>query len=230
MVKEGFYFGLPPLVLGGVAFLANWTIPGVLLVCLAAFVFSFFRDPERPIPAEPGAVVSPADGRVVVVTDEENAGRAGKRISIFLAIWNVHVNRAPAAGTITKLEYRPGKFLAAMRERASLENEQNVIALSTKAGEITFKQIAGLIARRVVCWKKVGDRVARGERIGLVRFGSRVDLWVPKDAEILVALGDNVKGGSSVVARWPRKTVVRRGNADAGAEVDVNFAGTGKRA
>jgi phosphatidylserine decarboxylase len=225
MVKEGFYFGVPPLVLGGAAFLVNWNIAGILLVAFAAFAFSFFRDPERRIPAAQGAVVSPADGRVVVVTDEENAGQVGKRISIFLAIWNVHVNRAPAAGTITKLEYRPGKFLAAMRERASLENEQNIITLSTDAGEIAFKQIAGLIARRVVCWKKPGDRVARGERIGLVRFGSRVDLWVPKDAEILVALGDNVKGGSSVVARWPGKPVEQRGNAEARAEVEENLAG-----
>ena len=230
MVKEGFYFGLPPLVLGGAAFLIHLTLPGILLVGLAAFVFLFFRDPERWIPAEPGAVVSPADGRVVVVKDEEDAGRAGKRISIFLAIWNVHVNRAPAAGTITKLEYRPGKFLAAMRERASVENEQNIIALSTDAGEITFKQIAGLIARRVVCWKKAGDRVARGERIGLVRFGSRADLWVPEEAEILVTLGDNVKGGSSILARWPGKPVEQRGNAEAGAEVGVDLAGTGKRA
>jgi phosphatidylserine decarboxylase len=147
--------------------------------------------------------VSPADGRVVVVTDEDYAGRPGKRISIFLAIWNVHVNRSPAAGTIVKMDYRPGKFLAAMRARASMENEQNVISLSTASGEMVFKQIAGLIARRVVCWKKAGDTVQRGERIGLVRFGSRVDLWVPRDAEILVALGDNVKGGSSVLARWP---------------------------
>jgi phosphatidylserine decarboxylase len=230
MVKEGFYFGIPPLVLGGVALLVHWSILGVLLIGLAAFVFSFFRDPERRISAEPGAVVSPADGRVVVVTDEENAGRAGSRISIFLAIWNVHVNRAPAAGTITKFEYRPGKFLAAMRERASLENEQNIISLSTDAGEMAFKQIAGLIARRVVCWKKEGDRVARGERIGLVRFGSRVDMWVPKDAEILVALGDNVKGGSSVVARWPGKAAEQAENARARAESEANLAGTGKRA
>jgi phosphatidylserine decarboxylase len=200
MVKEGYYFGLPPLLLGAVLLLIDWTNPGALLIFLAAFVFYFFRDPERAIPADPGAVVSPADGRVVVITDEENAGQPGKRISIFLAIWNVHVNRSPQAGRITKLEYRPGKFLAAMRQRASVENEQNVISLSTATGEMMFKQIAGLIARRVVCWKKQGDTVARGERIGLVRFGSRVDLWVPRDAEILVTLGDHVKGGSSVLA------------------------------
>ena len=206
MVKEGYYFGLPLLVLGGVAFLAQWSIAAVILVCLALFVFSFFRDPNRLIPVEAGSVVSPADGRVVVVTDEENAGRPGKRISIFLAIWNVHVNRAPAAGTITKLEYRPGKFFAAMRERASFENEQNVFTLATGAGEMVCKQIAGVLARRVVSWKKQGQQVARGERIGLVRFGSRVDVWMPREAETLVKVGDNVKGGSTVLARWlPRK-------------------------
>src|SRR5437899_6736961 len=117
MVKEGYYFGLPPLVAGGAALLLHWYLSAAVSVFLALFVFSFFRDPDRVIPAEPGAVVSPGDGRVVVVTDEAHQGREGKRVSIFLAVWNVHVNRSPAPGTITKLEYRPGKFLAAMRER-----------------------------------------------------------------------------------------------------------------
>ena len=221
MVKEGYYFGLPPLLLGSLAFLVGWTIIGIVLVCLAAFVFFFFRDPERVIPSDPGAVVSPADGRVLVVTDEENAGRPGKRISIFLAIWNVHVNRSPAAGVISKLQYRPGKFFAAMRESASTENEQNVISLATEKGEIICKQIAGLIARRVVCWKKPGDRVALGERLGLVRFGSRADLWLPREAEILTKVGDRVKGGSSIVAYWPaqpRSTAARREQASVSAE------------
>ena len=229
MVKEGFYFGLPLLALGGAVFLAHWYVMAAVLVFLALFVFSFFRDPERVIPAEPGAVVSPADGRVVVVTDEENGGRPGQRVSIFLAIWNVHVNRAPAAGTITKMEYRPGKFLAAMRERASMENEQNVFTLSTEAGEMVFKQIAGLIARRVVSWKKQGEKVARGERIGLVRFGSRVDVWLPKDAEILVKLGENVNGGSSVLARWPAKPAVQKQSGAGAEEADTNLTATGKR-
>ena len=229
MVKEGYYFGLPVLLLGVVAYLFHWTIAAWVLVFLAAFVFSFFRDPNRVIPTEPGAVVSPADGRVVVVTEEENAGRPGKRVSIFLAIWNVHVNRAPATGTITRLDYRPGKFLAAMRERASLENEQNVFTLSTEAGEMVFRQIAGWVARRVVSWKKAGDRVARGERIGLVRFGSRVDVWVPKEAEILVKLGDNVKGGSSVLAHWPAKSSDRNLPVAAGAEADSQLTAAGKR-
>lgn len=229
MVKEGYYFGVPPLVLGGIGFFLHWHVAAAVLVFLAAFVFYFFRDPERVIPAEPGAVVSPADGRVVVIKDEGNAGRAGKRISIFLAIWNVHVNRAPAAGTITKLEYRPGKFLGAMLERASAENEQNVFTLSTDAGEMVFKQIAGLIARRVVSWKKAGEKVARGERIGLVRFGSRVDVWVPKDAEIIVKLGQNVKGGASVVARWPEKTVANKLEGSSMIETDTNLTAAGKR-
>jgi len=229
MVKEGYYFGLPLLVLGGVFYLLQWNVAAIAAVLLALFIFSFFRDPERVIPSERGAVVSPGDGRVVVVTDEENAGRPGKRVSIFLAVWNVHVNRSPAAGTIAKLEYRPGKFLAAMRERASVENEQNVFTLSTDTGEIVFKQIAGLIARRVVSWKKPGDKVARGERIGLVRFGSRVDLWVPKDAEILVKVGENVKGGSTVLARWPVKPTAGKLEGSSKAETDENLTVTGNR-
>jgi phosphatidylserine decarboxylase len=229
MVKEGYYFGVPPLALGGVSFLLHWYVAAAALVLLALFVFSFFRDPERVIPTEPGAVVSPGDGRVVVVTEEENAGRPGKRVSIFLAVWNVHVNRSPAGGTITKMEYRRGKFLAAMRERASVENEQNVFTLSTDAGEMVFKQIAGLIARRVVSWKKAGEKVARGERIGLVRFGSRVDIWVPKEAEILVKVGENVKGGSSVLARWPAKPVEDKLDGLSTAETDANLTATGKR-
>jgi phosphatidylserine decarboxylase len=229
MVKEGYYFGLPLLLLGGAAYLAQWTIVAVVLVCLALFVFSFFRDPERVIPSEPGAIVSPGDGRVVVVTDEENSGRPGKRISIFLAVWNVHVNRAPAAGVITRMEYRPGKFLAAMRERASMENEQNVFTLSTDAGDMVFKQIAGLIARRVVSWKQEGERVARGERIGLVRFGSRVDVWLPKDAEILARVGENVKGGSSVLARWPAKPVSSHMGDQQASDSDANVSVVGKQ-
>jgi phosphatidylserine decarboxylase len=229
MVKEGYYFGLPLLLLGGVAYFAQSPVAAVILVCLAIFVFSFFRDPERMIPKEPGAVVSPADGRVVVVTDEEQAGQPGKRVSIFLAIWNVHVNRAPADGVISNLEYKPGKFLAAMREQASVQNEQNVFTLSTDSGEMVFKQIAGLIARRVVSWKKSGERVARGERIGLVRFGSRADVWLPRDAEIMVKLGDNVKGGASVLAMWPKKSDANSLQAIQDSEADVNASAAGKQ-
>jgi phosphatidylserine decarboxylase len=229
MVKEGYFLGLPPLLLGGAGFLLHWYLTAAVLVFLALFVFSFFRDPNRVIPIEPGAVVSPADGRVVVVREEENAGRPGQRVSIFLAIWNVHVNRAPTSGTIAKMDYRPGKFFAAMRERASLENEQNVFTLSTEAGDMVFKQIAGLIARRVVSWKKAGEQVARGERIGLVRFGSRVDVWLPKGAEILVKVGENVKGGSSLIARWPAKRALEQSAEKSAADTEANLIGTGKR-
>jgi phosphatidylserine decarboxylase len=206
MVREGYWFGLPPLIIGLILapFGHGWfLVAGVVLICLALFVFSFFRDPDRQIPAEPGVIVAPADGRVVIVKEEAHNGRAGKRVSIFLAIWNVHVNRAPAAGTITRLVYKPGKFLAAWEANASLENEQNIFTQSTEHGEIAYKQIAGWVARRVVSWKKVGDTVVRGERIGLVRFGSRVDIWLPAAAEIAVKVGDTVHGGSSVLAHMP---------------------------
>ena len=220
MVKEGYYFGLPLLLVGGAALVLHWNIAAYFLLFLAAFVFSFFRNPDRMIPTDPGAVVSPGDGRVVVVKEEDYAGKPGRRISIFLAVWNVHVNRAPSAGRITKIEYRPGKFVAAMRAQASAENEQNIFTLSSDAGELVFKQIAGLIARRVVSWKKPGDTVARGERIGLVRFGSRVDLWVPREAEILVKVGQNVKGGSSILANWPVQIdTVRLVNQSSAADV-----------
>ena len=204
MVKEGYLFGLPPLAVGWLLVFFGSPVAvllGGLLIFLALFVFYFFRNPDRRIPMEPGVVVSPADGRVVVVKDEQNVGRPGKRVSIFLAIWNVHVNRAPAAGTITRLEYKPGKFMAAWAESASLDNEQNVFTLASEYGEIVFKQIAGWVARRVVSWKKTGDTVGRGELVGLVRFGSRVDLWLPDGAEMAVKVGDHVKGGSSVIAR-----------------------------
>jgi phosphatidylserine decarboxylase len=203
MVKEGYFFGVPPLLLGGLAVVFHWWLVGMVLGALGLFCFCFFRDPERVIPEDPAAIVAPADGRVVVISEEENAGRRGTRISIFLAIWNVHVNRAPAAGVITRLEYRPGQFLAAWDAKASLENEQNIFTLSTASGEIEFKQIAGLLARRVVSWKKPQDEVRKGERVGLVRFGSRVDLWIPQGSQVLVKVGDTVHGGSSTLARWP---------------------------
>lgn len=212
MVKEGFYFGLPLLLTGlaglyGGASGLPWAGPiGSVLVCLALFTFYFFRNPDRQIPSGPGIIVSPADGKVVVVKDEQWNGRPGKRVSIFLAVWNVHVNRSPAAGKITKLEYKPGKFMAAWAEQASLDNEQNIFTLATEHGEIMFKQIAGWVARRVVSWKRAQETVQRGELIGLVRFGSRMDIWLPAGIEIAVREGDHVKGGSSVLAQAAPRT------------------------
>ena len=202
MVKEGYKFAVAPLGLGVLALVLGWNWAGGILVFLAAFVLYFFRDPERVVPADPAIVVSPADGRVMEIVDQAMGSRLGRRVSIFLSIWDVHVNRAPLAGLIRKLEYRPGRFLAAMRSRASAENEQNVIHLSTERGEIVLKQIAGWIARRVLCWKAEGETVALGERVGMIRFGSRVDIWLPLEAEIIVRPGQHVAGGSSILARW----------------------------
>ncbi|MBS1842300.1 MAG: phosphatidylserine decarboxylase family protein [Acidobacteria bacterium] len=213
---------MPPLFFGGIALALHWWITAGILIALALFCFSFFRDPDRVIPTDPDAVVSPADGRVVVITEEENAGRAGTRISVFLAIWNVHVNRTPLSGAITQVKYLPGKFLAAWDPKASTQNEQNVFTLATAGGDIEFKQIAGLVARRCVSWKREGDRVERGERIGLVRFGSRVDVWLPREAQISVKVGDTVHGGSSILARWS----VQSSNASS----DVALAEAGQSA
>ncbi len=202
MVKEGFQFALPPLALGLLGVGLGWSLAGSLFLFLGLFVLYFFRDPHRAVPSDPDAVVSPADGRVVEIVDEAFDGRRGRRVSIFLSVWDVHVNRAPVAGTIRKIEYRPGRFHAALRSRASAENEQNVIHIASERDELVCKQIAGWIARRVRCWKSEGDRVARGERVGMIRFGSRVDLWLPVAAEIVVRRGQHVAGGADILARW----------------------------
>jgi len=203
MVRDGYKFALPPLLIGVTALFLGWRTAAIFLLALGLFVVYFFRDPERVPPTEPDVVVSPADGRVMEVVKESWDGQAGQRISIFLAVWNVHVNRSPMAGRVTRVDYRPGRFYAAMRSRASLENEQNVIHLETPHGEIAFKQIAGWIARRVVCWKSPGDSLSLGERIGMIRFGSRMDVWLPEQAEIVARPGQHVAGGVSILARWP---------------------------
>ena len=202
MVSDGYKFAAPPLVLGLLALVPGWHWLAGALVFLGLFVLYFFRDPDRVAPAAPDAVVSPADGHVVEVLEEPLDGTAGRRISIFLSVWDVHVNRAPVAGTIRRVDYQPGKFYAALRARASLENEQNVIRVSTPRGDMVFKQIAGWIARRVLCWKAAGDAVQLGERVGMIRFGSRVDVWLPLAAEIVVKRGDRVTGGDTLLARW----------------------------
>lgn len=202
MVKEGYMFAAAPLLCGVVALVFHWNWLGGALLLLGAFVLFFFRDPERTPPSDADAIVSPADGRVMEVAEEALGATPGLRISIFLSVFNVHVNRAPVAGRITAIEYRKGRFYAAMRGRASEENEQNIFHLSSEHGEVVFKQIAGWIARRIVCWKAVGDSVTRGERVGMIRFGSRVDIWLPDRVEILVRPGQHVAGGTSILARW----------------------------
>ena len=200
MVRDGILYSFALLGLG--VFAAYWGGPawGVPAWFLAAFVLYFFRDPERTIP--PGdVVVSPADGKVVDVREVEwEAGRAWK-ISIFLSVFDVHVNRSPLSGTIQNLRYQRGRFLMAFRPEASVENEQNTITIEGELLTVTFKQIAGAIARRIVFRKKLGDRVELGERVGLIKFGSRVDVFLPLEVPPTVAVGDRVRGGSSVLAR-----------------------------
>jgi phosphatidylserine decarboxylase len=202
MVKEAYNFSIPPLALGILALAFGWLWFGGILIFLGLFVLYFFRDPNRAIPSEPGTVVSPADGHVVEIVKEPHDGTPGTRVSIFLSIWDVHVQRAPIAGSVESVEYRPGRFLAALRARASTENEQNVISIATPNGRLVFKQIAGAIARRVICWKHKGETVTLGERVGIIRFGSRVDIWLPEGGEVLVRRGQKVKGGSSVLGKW----------------------------
>jgi phosphatidylserine decarboxylase len=202
MLKDAYKFALPPLAAGALCLIPGWRLLAAILIFLSLFVFYFFRDPERTIPSSPDAVVSPADGHVVQIADELLNGVMGHRISIFLAIWDVHVQRAPVAGRIASVVYQPGKFYAAMRSSASVENEQNIITIETPAGSLVFKQIAGAIARRVICWKSEGEIVSGGERVGLIRFGSRVDIWLPMQAEIVVQRGQKVKGGESLLAKW----------------------------
>jgi phosphatidylserine decarboxylase len=206
MVKEAYKFAIPPLVVGAACLILGWKWPAGIFFFLGLFVFYFFRDPDRAIPADPAAIVAPADGRVVEIVEEEFGSVPGHRISIFLSIWDVHVQRAPFAGRISKIEYRPGRFYGAYRSAASRENEQNIIYINTPKAAMIVKQIAGAIARRVLCWKHAGDEVAIGERVGMIRFGSRVDIWLPKDAEISVRRGQFAKGGETVVGKWNSTT------------------------
>jgi len=176
----------------------------LLAASLAGFTLFFFRDPEREIPQGQGLIVSPADGVVVGVDTVEHApfleGPA-KRISIFLSVFNVHINRAPIEGKVTLRHYHPGKFLPANCDKASTDNEQNSIGIQDGEFRILVKQIAGIIARRIVCWKDAGEFVGRGERFGLIRFGSRTELYLPVGSQIDVVVGQKVNGGSTVVAR-----------------------------
>jgi phosphatidylserine decarboxylase len=204
MVRDGFYYAGALLL---VAVFIGWmTIPALAVVplLLAAFFLWFFRDPDRVIPQAAGVVVSPADGKVTDVSPVAAAGAQWLRISIFLNVFNVHVNRSPVSGVITGVEYRKGKFQNAMGAASAELNEQSICSLRTDDGQpIVFKQIAGLLARRVVFNRLPGERVERGERVGLIKFGSRCDVLLPAGARPAVKVGDNVKGGSTVLATLP---------------------------
>lgn len=201
IAKEGF-----PFVLGALAVFVILVIFPVKFLIFLALVFGvfclwFFRDPERSIPPFSGIMVSPADGKVVEVFETEYEGREVTKISIFMNVFNVHVNRMPVAGTVTAVTHKPGKFLAADKPEASYENEQNIIDISTEYGDMTVKQIAGLVARRTVCYLKEGDSLPIGERLGIIKFSSRVEVSVPKGFDISVENGDIVKAGETVIAK-----------------------------
>lgn len=197
MVIDGFYYALGLLVGGAVAGYLTRPWMAIPFVILAAFCLWFFRDPERAVPA--GAVaVSPADGKVTLI--KEANGK--KRVSIFLNVFDVHVNRSPIAGKVVEVKYQTGKFLVASKELASTENEMNTLVIESQDGvRVAFSQIAGLIARRIICWKKAGESVAAGERIGYIKFGSRVDVWFGPEWELNVKVGDRVTAASSIIAR-----------------------------
>jgi len=206
MVKEGYWYGLP-LIVAGVGLLGVGLLwPGkffflaaAFFFLLALFVLNFFRDPERPIPSGAGLLVSPADGRVVEVCEEEEAGSPRRRISIFMSPLDVHINRSPIAGSVQSVVYRKGSFRMAAEPQASVENECNTFTLCGESGEVIVRQIAGVLARRIVFWKRVGDAVERGERIGMIKFGSRVDVLVSPEVDLTVKVGDHVKAGSSII-------------------------------
>jgi phosphatidylserine decarboxylase len=200
MVRDGYFYALGMLA-AAAALWYFWPPLAIIPLLLAAFFGWFFRDPERAIPGEPGLVVSPADGKVTAIAPYSPGGESRVRISIFLNVFNVHVNRSPIGGTIREVQYQKGKFGNAMSAASSDVNEQNIVTVHGEGTTIQFKQIAGLLARRIVFTKKVGDNVERGQRIGLIKFGSRVDVILPANAEVRVKLGDPVAGGSSVIAR-----------------------------
>lgn len=199
MVRDGYYYGavfLAAAILLGWLTSPVWSIPCILL---AAFFLWFFRDPDRAIPADAGAIVSPADGKVTSISPVLVDGKPRTRISIFLNVFDVHVNRTPIAGTIRDVHYQRGSFLNAMDEKCADLNEQNTVTVEGEGQTVIFKQIAGLLARRIVFTKKPGDVLLRGERVGMIKFGSRTDVLLDPRTDVTVKKGDRVKGGSSVL-------------------------------
>jgi phosphatidylserine decarboxylase len=207
IAKEGWPFILIALGITAIVFYFNGNVAvRVVFVLLAVFVIAFFRDPERIVPSGNDTLVSPADGKIIKIEnvfEDRLLKSEAVKISIFMNVFNVHVNRAPASCKVLKILYNPGKFLSANLDKASLENEQNaVLAESLSGRKFVFNQIAGLIARRIVCRVSEGARLNKGERFGLIRFGSRVDVYLPKGTVVSVKLGDKVTAGVSVIARW----------------------------
>jgi phosphatidylserine decarboxylase len=220
MVRDGIYYALGMAV---VAAAIGWLTHSLILACipllLAAFFLWFFRDPERTIPSGAGLVVSPADGKVTDVSSTQLNGVPCTRISIFLNVFDVHVNRSPVSGVIKSAVYKKGQFGNAMASASADDNEQNIVTMEADGMTVVFKQIAGLLARRIVFNHKPGEKLARGQRVGMIKFGSRTDVIFPQPAEISVKIGDRVKGGSSVLARVtaPRPTQAAPSRENTGA-------------
>ena len=207
MVRDGIYYALGLVVVSYILFrLTGSTWIAAIPVLLALFFLWFFRDPSRRIPADPRAVVSPADGKVTEADWIETPQGSRLRLSIFLNVFDVHVNRTPITGTVTQVNYKKGMFLNAMRADSNVLNEQNVVVIEDGEYSVQVKQIAGLLARRIVCWVKPGDVLQKGERFGLIKFGSRVDVLLPPDANLRVKKGDRVRGGASILATVPVRT------------------------
>ena len=225
MVRDGLLYGAALLVVAGVVWFASHLLwLAAIPVLLAAFFLWFFRDPSRTVPQGAGLVVSPADGKVEEADWIETTAGSRVRVTIFLNVFDVHVNRVPISGTVSLVEHREGQFLNAMKPESAVHNEQTLITIDGGEYSVSFKQIAGLLARRIVCRLKPGDRVERGQRMGLIKFGSRVDVLLPAAVQLRVKAGDRVKGGSSVLAVLSRTAVDSAGVA--GSEV----AGTGAAA
>ncbi len=197
MVKDGIPFVIIPLLIAGVlAFFGIWIIFG-LFILLAAFMAFFFRDPHRTTPTEPNLVISAADGKVTRVEDRED----GKFVSVFLSPLDVHINRSPIAGKVLNVKLFKGKKAPATSNEASKTNERNALTIEGEKMTVVCTQIVGILARRIVCWRKAGDQLERGERFGLIKFGSRTDLLMPDNVEIRVKVGDRVKGGETIIAK-----------------------------
>jgi len=210
MVRDGYFYGIGSAIAAGLIIWLAWWPYAVPVLLLGAFSLWFFRDPERRIPDAPGAVVSPGDGKVTDVSIINPSVNPQVRVSIFLNVFNVHVNRTPISGVVRDVRYQHGKFLNAMGPNSAEENEQSIITVEGDGRTVIFKQIAGLIARRIVCNLKPGDTVARGQRMGLIKFGSRVDVIFDADAAIQAKPGDHVKGGATILALLPTQQPARK--------------------
>ena len=200
MVRDGIPFVVTPILLAAVPAVFGYWVWSLPLLVIAGFMAFFFRDPHRTPPDEPGIVVAPADGRVTIVrrADDEHPESL---VSIFLSPLDVHINRAPIAGEITEIAYKTGKFRMATRDDSRLLNEQNALTIEANGLTVRCTQIAGLLARRIVCWKRSGDRVKCGERFGMIKFGSRTDLLLPPNVDVIINVGMHVRGGETIVGR-----------------------------